>query len=145
MTYRVDHILDLGLCGILASSPHGGVQLLGGDRVIFIIIIIMVIVTIFIITITIFVSYLGRNGPVHIPVEHVKRLLERLQLVWTKFLYHSENYGRMTTCFECVNCAPLHTSPFNFRGTFHKVSQKVQEHTKLFVPVRELSFHAAVV
>ena len=84
--YRVDHILDLGLCGVLAASPHGGVQLLGGDRVISIIIIIMVfgtIIIIIIITITIIVSYLGRNGPVHIPVEHVKRLLERLQLVWT--------------------------------------------------------------
>ena len=97
MTYRVDHILDLGLCGVLAASPHGGVQLLGGDHVILIIIIIMVFVTIIIIiiiiTITIIVSYLSRDGPVHIPVEHVKRLLERLQLVWTKFLYHSENYG----------------------------------------------------
>ena len=87
LSYRVDHILDLGLCGVLAASPHGGVQLLGGDHLISIIIIIMVIVTIIIIiiiiTITIFVSYLGRNGPVHIPVEHVKRLLERLQLVRT--------------------------------------------------------------
>ena len=86
MTYRVDHILNLGLCGVLATSPHGGVQLLGGDRAISIIIIIMVfviIIIIIIITITIIVSYLGRNGPVHIPVEHVKRLLERLQLVRT--------------------------------------------------------------
>ena len=85
LSYRVDHILDLGLCGVLAASPHGGVQLLG-DHVISIIIIIMVfdtIIIIIIITITIIVSYLGRDGPVHIPVEHVKRFLERLQLVWT--------------------------------------------------------------
>ena len=84
MTCRVDHILDLGLCGVLAASPHGGVQLLGGEHVISIIIMVFVTtIIIIIISITIIVSYLGRNGPVHIPVEHVKRLLERLQLVRT--------------------------------------------------------------
>ena len=51
--YRVDHILNLGLCWILATSPHGCVQLLGRDR------------------------------PVHVLVKHVERLLESLKLIWT--------------------------------------------------------------